>query len=172
MTVHDWSFKDFTLFCTSTPFNSAHCRASHVWSLCDWGCRCFCIVIELQLRSGPCHDNVPNLALLLKSWINACFKSLTWSAIQTCTGLTGLPWLPVISCRVLQAHYPAGENYSTISACVSPSCVHKCTVGLGNASILYCYCDIRLDIVLDFVQHYIVIRYKCCLFLILEPTLH
>lgn len=52
-------------------------------AVCQW----FCTVTQLQQRSGPCYDNVPNLALLLKSWINACFKSLTWSA----TGLTGLP---------------------------------------------------------------------------------
>ena len=96
------------------------CSAGRVLGLCDLGCQGFCIVIELQLRSGPCHDNVPNLALLLKSRINACFKSLTWSAIQTCTGLTGLPWLSVISCRVLQAQHAAGEQtFSTISA--SPS---------------------------------------------------
>lgn len=68
------------------------------------------------------YDNVPNLALLLKSWINACFKSLTWPVIQTATGLTGLLWLPVISCRVLQVLQPVGDGFSSITACVSPAC--------------------------------------------------
>lgn len=106
-------------------YSMSGCSASCASALCDWSWWCSCIVTELQLRSWPCHDNVPNLALLLKSWIIACFKSLTWSPIQTCVGLTGLPWLPVISCRVLQAH-EEGENLSTISACVFPFCAPVC----------------------------------------------
>lgn len=88
-------------------------------------CRC-CTVIELQLGSRPCHDNVPNLALLLKSWINARFKSLTWSPIQTCGGLSGLPWLPVISCRVLQAADIWWERLSAVfPTCVFSRCCPK-----------------------------------------------
>ena len=42
---------------------------------------------------------------------------------------------------------------------------------LGNISILYLYCDMRLDIVLDFGYRNIVIWQKCCLFLVLKTTL-
>lgn len=38
-----------------------------------------------------------------------------------------------------------------------------CRIGLGNILILYQYCDMRLDIVLDFEYHYILIRPICCL---------
>lgn len=42
-----------------------------------------------------------NVALQVKSWIKACFPSLTWSAIETFSEVTGLPWLFLISSRVL-----------------------------------------------------------------------
>ena len=38
----------------------------------------------------------------------------------------------------------------------------KTVLGLGNVWILYWRCDLRVDIVLDFGYHYIVVCHKCC----------
>ena len=86
------------------------CSGCVVWGLHSLGPHRSHSDWTVRLRSGPHYDNSPNSALLPKSRINACFKGLTWPPIQTCMGLTGLPWYGVIiPCRGWQGCRSLGE---------------------------------------------------------------